>query len=252
MVKGHALTGLQLKSDVECGTGSRELAKRVSRPGVREGYDRWAEAYDRTPNPLVALDRRHTIKLLDPRPGERILDAGCGTGVHLRQIRQAKSAAIGVDLSLGMLRIAKRANPGALLVQADLNTGLPLQRASFDAVVCALVSEHLTGLRVFVGEARAVLRQGGRMVFSAFHPEMAASGIEANFLEGEVEYRLGAEHYTVDDYLNTLCEVGFRALRWTEHRGDAELVRQIPWAEKYLGQPLLLLIEAGRPTLGAT
>ena len=38
-------------------------------------------------------------------------------------------------------------------------------------------------------------------------------------------------------------------VQWTEYCGDAELVRQIPWADKYLGQPLLLLIEAIRPTL---
>ena len=225
------------------------MRKRVLRPGVREGYDRWAEEYDRTPNPLVALDRRHTVKLLSPCDGERILDAGCGTGVHLRAIGQVGSCAVGVDFSLGMLQVAQRAIPGALLAQADLNRELPLQRASFDAIVCALVSQHLTSLRMFFTEAFAALKRGGRMVFSAFHPEMAASGIEANFQEGDVEYRLGAERYTVDDYLNQINDAGFGRLRWTEYCGDAELVRQIPWADKYLGQPLLLLIEAIRPTL---
>ncbi len=105
------------------------MGKRVLRPGVREGYDRWAEAYDRTPNPVVALDRRHTIKLLSPCARERILDAGCGTGVHLLPIGQVGSCAVGVDFSLGMLRVARRANPGALLAQSDLNRALTLQRA---------------------------------------------------------------------------------------------------------------------------
>ena len=228
-------------------TGRIELAKRVSRPGVREGYDRWAVTYDQTPNPLVELDRRHTFDLLNPRPGECILDAGCGTGVHLRQIQKAQSYGVGVDLSLGMLRVAQRANPAALLVQADLNARLPLERGSFDAVVCALVSEHLRDLRTFIRETWLVLKPGGRLMFSAFHPEMAASGIEANFQKGEVEYRLGAERHSIDDYLGMIDEVGFSELGWAEHRGDAELVRQISSAEKYLGQPLLLSIRASRP-----
>ena len=65
------------------------MRRKVHRPGVREGYDRWSSSYDRTPNPLVALDRRHTLDLLAPRPGERILDAGCGTGANLGAILRA-------------------------------------------------------------------------------------------------------------------------------------------------------------------
>ncbi|MCP5119378.1 MAG: class I SAM-dependent methyltransferase, partial [bacterium] len=62
------------------------MARRIERPGVRAGYDRWAESYDQTANPLVPLERRHTPRRLGPRPGERILDAGCGTGANLRAI----------------------------------------------------------------------------------------------------------------------------------------------------------------------
>ena len=119
------------------------MAKRVSRPTVREGYDLWAESYDRTANPIVALDRRHTMRHLQPRRGERILDAGCGTGAHLRRIGRAGSRAVGIDFSRGMLRVAQRSSPGALLAQADLHRELPLRRDRFDAVLCALVSEHL-------------------------------------------------------------------------------------------------------------
>ena len=222
------------------------MKKRVLRPGVREGYDRWAEEYDRTPNPLVALDRRHTISVLGPRAEELILDAGCGTGAHLHAISQVGSCSVGLDFSRGMLRVAQRSSPSALLVQADLNRDLVVQRAAFDAVVCALVSEHLTGLRTFLPEAFAALKWGGRMVFSAFHPEMAASGVESNFKQGGVEYRLGAERHTLDDYLNQFDDAGFGQIRWTQYCGDPELVQQIPWADKYLGQPLLLLIEARR------
>src|SRR5262245_3439806 len=123
------------------------MAKRIARPTVREGYDLWAESYDRTANPLVALDRRHTLEHLRPRRGEKILDAGCGTGGNLRRLVRAGSRSVGLDFSRGMLRVAQRTCPGALLAQADLNQSLPLRRGRFDAVLCALVSEHLLQLR---------------------------------------------------------------------------------------------------------
>jgi hypothetical protein len=68
------------------------------------------------------------------------------------------------------------------------------------------VSEHLTDLRVFFADMLSVLRVGGRFVFSAFHPEMAAAGVEANFEANGCEYRLGAERHTVGDYVDHILD----------------------------------------------
>ena len=220
------------------------MGKKVDRPGVRDGYDLWSETYDATPNPLVALDRRYTISLLRPRPFERILDAGCGTGVHLGLMLLALSRPVGLDLSRGMLRVARRKFPSVPLAQADLDNRLPVRRRIFDAVLCALVSEHVTKLKLLFAEFFKSLAAGGRLVFSAFHPEMAAAGIEANFERNGVEHRLGALRYTVDDYLNMIDGVGFRDIRVSEFHGDEALAEQIPRAVKYLGRPLMLAVQA--------
>ena len=223
------------------------MVKRISRPGVREGYDRWSESYDATPNPLVSLDRRYTLTTLDPRPGELILDAGCGTGAHLRDIGAANARPVGLDFSYGMLKVSQRTAPSASLVQADLNRRFPIRSGIFDGLVTALVSEHLTDLATFFAEAFGALREGGRLIFSAFHPEPARAGVEANFQLDGTEYRLGAERYTIDEYLNRIAEAGFRDLHHNEHAVDDALVNEIPPAAKYLGQPLLLIVEARRP-----
>ena len=222
------------------------MSTRIERPGVREGYDRWAQTYDSTSNPLVSLDRYHTLRALDPRPGERVLDAGCGTGAHLRSLCRARSRAVGLDFSLGMLRVAQRAAPAAGLVQADLNHAFPVQRGAFDALLFALVSEHLTDLRRFFSEGFDALRRGGRLVFSAFHPELARGGIEANFEQDGTEYRLGAERYTVEDYLNHISDAGFGRVRWDEYVADDRVLEKVPSAAKYGGRPLLLLVRAER------
>lgn len=220
------------------------MNKRIQRPGVRVGYDQWAETYDTTANPLVALDRLYTLALLRPRVGERVLDAGCGTGWNLRSLVLAGSKPVGIDFLRGMLTVAQRNTPTVPLAQADLNRELPVRKRVFDAVLCALVGEHLTNLLLTFRELCASLKPGGRLVFSVFHPEMAAAGIEANFERGEVEYRLGAYRYTVDDYLNAIEDCGFRGVKCYEFYGDDELVHEVPWATKYLGRPLLLAIAA--------
>lgn len=223
------------------------MRKRVERPGVREGYDRWAASYDATPNPLVALDRRVTLRALRPQPGERVLDAGCGTGAHLGALLAAHARPAGLDLSRGMLRVARGRLPGVPLAQADLDRALPVRRGGFDVFLSALVSEHLREIGRFFAEAFAALCDGGRLVFSAFYPELAHAGLEANFEEGGREIRLGAARHTVEDYLGGIAEAGFRGVRVREHVGDEELARAVPGAAKYLGRPLLLLIEAVRP-----
>ncbi len=222
------------------------MCNKVQRPGVRAGYDVWSETYDRTANPLVALDRRHTVALLAPGRGERILDAGCGTGGNLGALLNAGSRAVGIDFSRGMLQVARRRLGAVALAQADLNDPLPVQPRAFDGVLCALVGEHLAAPARFFVQAWEALAPGGRLVFSVFHPAMAAAGLEANFQQTGVEYRLGAHRHTVDDYLQSVAEAGFSRATARAHEGDEALAGGIPAARKYVGQPLLLTIEAHR------
>lgn len=222
------------------------MGKRVEHPEVIAGYDRWAATYDATPNPLVAIDRRYTFRALDPHPGERVLDAGCGTGAYLRMLRAAQSLPVGLDLSPGMLRIARQMSPGITVVRADLNRAFPVRPGIFDAVISALVSEHLTNLQSFFLEVYAALRCGGRFVFSAFHPQLARSGIEANFERDGIEYRLGAERHTMDDYLTHISNAGFNVLEQHEYAADDTLITELPWAAKYSDRPLLAVLRAER------
>ena len=46
--------------------------------GLIEGYDRWTPTYDKGLNPLISLEERMTLYLLDKVQGQRVLD--CGTG----------------------------------------------------------------------------------------------------------------------------------------------------------------------------
>lgn len=218
--------------------------KKIESVRAREGYDLWSDTYDVTPNPVVAMDSRHTIKLLAPEKGELILDAGCGTGRNLTQLLQAGSNPIGIDFSEGMLNVAHRGHPNVPLALADLEQPLPFVTATFDAVLCALIGEHLSTLSAVFREFYRVVKQHGRLVFSVYHPAMSAAGIEANFERSGIEYRLGAVHYSVDEHIQLLEFGGFSEIRVLEFDGDQELVRLVPSAIKYLESPVLLVLSA--------
>ncbi|HWO73614.1 MAG TPA: class I SAM-dependent methyltransferase, partial [Dehalococcoidia bacterium] len=152
------------------------MTENVRRVDPLEGYERWAATYDTTPDPVVSLDSRHSVRVLSVESGELILDAGCGTGRNLSRMREEGARPVGIDFSPAMLRSAHRRVPDVPLAAADLQSPLPFRDATFDAVLCSLVGEHLARLEFALGELRRVLKVGGRLVFSVYHPQLAAAG----------------------------------------------------------------------------
>ena len=223
------------------------IQKETRRVTVREGYDLWAGTYDRTPNPVVAMDSRHTLHLLDPKPGQKILDAGCGTGRNLARISRAGANPYGLDFSLGMLRVAKKNVPSVPVVQADLQAELPFRSAQFSAALCALIGEHIEKLAFTLSQLWKALQPGGWLVFSVYHPDLAEAGKEANFQLGQTEYRLGAIRYTTADYLEMTWDAGFREIRSFEYKADQQLINQIPSACELLAKPVIFALKAQRP-----
>ncbi|MGW5134054.1 class I SAM-dependent methyltransferase [Streptomyces sp. NPDC004135] len=106
------------------------------------------------------------------RAGDRVLDAGCGTGRALPPLRAAvgpSGLVIGADLTPAMLREAVRAGrdrDGALLL-TDV-AALPLRAGSLDAVFGAGLVSHLASPAENLRELARVVRPGG--VLALFHP----------------------------------------------------------------------------------
>lgn len=218
-------------------------------PSVREGYDRWALIYDREANPLIGLEEPVVREALGDVASLRILDLGCGTGRHSVWLAKAGAAVTGIDFSEGMLEEARR-KPGAQSVRFlahDLYQPLPFESGSFDRVVSGLVLEHLQEIGPFFGEARRVLRPGGRAVVSAMHPAMFLKGVQARFTDPETGEKVqpGSVAHTIGDFVMAALRAGF-ALGGVEERApDAAFASRYPRAEKYVGWPMLVVLSLG-------
>lgn len=105
----------------------------------------------------------------------RVLDIGCGTGASRRIYAARASAYVGVDLSLGALRVARGRHRNNAWLQAD-GTRLPFRDNSFDVAALSSVLHHVPDMMGMLKEARRVVRPRG-LVFAfdpnVFHPAMA-------------------------------------------------------------------------------
>ena len=111
-----------------------------------------------------AWERRRALLLAEARPGERVLDLGCGAGRFVAALAEAGADPVGVELAEGALERARRNVPGAdFRLMGD---GIPLEDSSIDLVWCSEVLEHVPDTAGLLSEIRRVLRTGGRLLLT--------------------------------------------------------------------------------------
>jgi ubiquinone/menaquinone biosynthesis C-methylase UbiE len=133
-------------------------------------FDGWPEAYDRWfTTPIGSLVKKYEgqliLDLLEPKQGEIILDAGCGTGVFTLDILLSGSQVVGLDISLPMLiRAGKKLKEFPFqMVLADM-LNLPFPESSFDKVVSVTAVEFIKDAKEAVEELFRVTKKGGYIV----------------------------------------------------------------------------------------
>lgn len=106
--------------------------------------------------------RRATLASLAIRPGDVIVDLGCGTGDLSDGARAAGARPVGVDLSAGMLAQAARRGSAGTLVRADA-AKLPLADGSCDGAVSGFALRNFESVETVLGECARVVRGGGHV-----------------------------------------------------------------------------------------
>jgi demethylmenaquinone methyltransferase/2-methoxy-6-polyprenyl-1,4-benzoquinol methylase len=133
--------------------------------GVQRMFDRIAPVYDAMNRVMTAgLDRRWRRITIQQtvHPGDRTLDACCGTGDLAIGAHRAGAEVVGLDFSERMLERARRKAPDLEFVRGDV-LALPFEDASFDSAVVGFGVRNVEDLGACLAELRRVLRPGGRL-----------------------------------------------------------------------------------------
>jgi tocopherol O-methyltransferase len=112
--------------------------------------------------------------------GDRLVDIGCGYGATARRFAARGAEVTGFTLSAAQAAAAPAAERVTLRVRDWLDNGLP--DASADHAYAIESSEHMTDKPAFFGEARRVLKAGGRFVICAWLAREGASAREIRHL----------------------------------------------------------------------
>jgi len=133
---------------------------------VRSMFDRIAPVYDPMNRIMTAgldIRWRRLAAAAVVRPGDRVLDAACGTGdFAVADLRAGAGRVTGLDFSERMLERARRKEPRADWVLGDL-LALPFPDASFEAATVGFGVRNVADLELGLRELRRVLAPGGRL-----------------------------------------------------------------------------------------
>jgi ubiquinone/menaquinone biosynthesis C-methylase UbiE len=165
-----------------------------------DSYLDFTSYYDSLFGRVLGGLRAVVARVVAPKKGMHILDIGCGTGAQLAIFQESGCDVFGIDLSLPMLRIARRKlGDQAVLANADA-TNIPFPEQAFDLVTSSLFLHQLNpnARAMAIEEALRVVRRDGRILFIDFHPGPVKSirGKLTQFIISSVEFIAGREHFS--------------------------------------------------------
>jgi ubiquinone/menaquinone biosynthesis C-methylase UbiE len=154
---------------------------------MKQNYDSWKEYWDTRGKNVrqdYEVDRgqtcrgteadelaeKHLLAFIDPKAEERILDAGCGTGINLERLSGKARSLVGIDYSESMVDRARKRMEAGQITNAEVSagsiaaTGLP--NDSFDKVICISVMQYLTdqAAEAALKEFVRITKDGGEII----------------------------------------------------------------------------------------
>jgi ubiquinone/menaquinone biosynthesis C-methylase UbiE len=183
------------------------------------------------------------IRIAALRPGERVLDVACGTGVVARLASQPVGTAgtvAGLDINPGMLAVARSTTPPGMAIdwhEASAEA-MPLPDASFDAVLCQMGLQFVPDKHAALSEMRRLLAPGGRLILNVPGPTPQLFAIMGEALARHIGVQAAgfvnqvfSLHVTAE-LQNLIESAGFRDV---SVRADTKSLR-LPAPEEFLWQ----------------
>ncbi len=152
----------------------------------------WDERMGEGNDFVELLEWPPTLRMLDLKPGERVLDVACGNGLTSRRLADLGVQVVAIDFAEEMLRYARERSQSygnhieyRSVDVTDEEALLSLGEGTFDATLCNMALFDIAEIGPLMRALYRLLRPGGRFVFSVLHP--AFNGPETLLVAEEEE-----------------------------------------------------------------
>lgn len=220
-------------------------------------YNLWSASYDAQPdNLMIAWDEEiFSILLNNINLQHKIIaDVGCGTGRHWKKIlvHQPKKL-IGFDVSEGMLNILQQKFPTAETHHLKNDRLSELEYHSCDFILSTLTIAHIQNAKKALSEWERVLKPGGEMIITDYHPTALSKGGKRTFNHNGKTIMVKNYVHSIDKIKNIARQLDLEVIRFIEKSIDESAK---PYYEKqdaiavyqaWKGMPIIYGIHLKKP-----
>lgn len=201
----------------------------ISEKGAEDAYDIWSQSYDQQPgNLMLELDDMifsGLIKNIDLK-NKMVADIGCGTGRHWQRMYEKKPAVImGFDVSAGMLQQLRRKFPNAVTQRTSNNLLKSVPDSSIDCLITTLTIAHIKNIEEAISSWARVLKNGGDLIITDFHPAMLDKGGKRSFMHEGRNLTVVNFVHPLEKVKKTFYENGFMVMEQAERKVTEEVRR---------------------------
>jgi ubiquinone/menaquinone biosynthesis C-methylase UbiE len=174
---------------------------------------------------------------------KKLLDIGCGPGVHIKEYSKRGANCVGIDISDEMIKLAKKHCP-----QGEFYVGsaykLNVKNNTYDIVTASLLLDHIKDINKAIKEIKRVLKKNGLLIFSVPHPitNVFRDTKKKSFILTNSYYDKKIKHYNIsgsglkfpgyprilEEYFQALINQGFSLEDFRENQIKKSWKKQYP------------------------
>lgn len=245
---------------------------------TKENYSKYAEIYESSgPQSFYHkyIEKPGMYSLLPDLKGKNVLCIGVGSGDEANYISKLGAKVVGIDISEGLLNIAKKKYPKIQFKNMDMEK-LNFPKENFDFVYSSLTLHYSDNLLKLFKKIYSVLKRGGNLQFSITHPVLDSAecyeegGHRYRVIGSKKDLRTGKSvpigdyfgnkkmkisfsdefvvefnHYTISEWINSVINAGFQITKVLEPIAikESKLIDEAKY-NLYNKKPLQLIVVA--------